>query len=71
MPRVLMHEMPDEWQGKMAALLNEYDATFANWPSGWGVRAQLTNNGKMQAMPEWLTNYRHPDRAAIAKIRSA
>ena len=27
-PRVLMHEMPDEWQSKMADLLDEYDNAF-------------------------------------------
>lgn len=69
MPRVLMHEMPDEWQGKMAALLEEYDAAFNRWPEGWGVRAQLTSNGKMIAAPKWLLNYRHPDQHAINSLR--
>jgi len=27
LPRVMMHEMPDEWQGKMADLLEEWDST--------------------------------------------
>lgn len=69
MPRVLMHEMPDKWQAKMAALLHEYDETFTRWPEGWGVKAQLTNNGKIIAMPEWLKNYRHPDQQTINSLR--
>jgi hypothetical protein len=28
LPRVLIHEMPDDWQDRMAALLEEYDRTF-------------------------------------------
>ncbi len=28
LPRVMMHEMPDEWQDKMAALLEEWDDTW-------------------------------------------
>lgn len=71
LPRVLMHEMPDEWQGKMADLLAEYDETFSNWPDGWGSRVQLTHNSKMAAMPEWLKNYRHPDAVEIAQIKSS
>lgn len=69
MPRVLMHEMPDEWQGKMAALLNEYDATFTNWPEGMGSRAQITQYGNVVRTPEWVKNYRCPDRGAIAKLK--
>lgn len=70
LPRVLMHEMPDEWQRKMADLLREYDETFPNWPDGQGSRVQLTINGKMVKMPEWLKDYRHPDSAEIALIKS-
>lgn len=71
LPRTLMQEMPDEWQGKMAALLNEYDAAFTEWPTDqWdAVRAQLTKNGKCVRSPEWLVNYRHPNRAAINALR--
>lgn len=69
MPRVLMHEMPDEWQAKMAALLSEYDATFSNWPDDWGCRAQLTINGHLAPTPRWLVNYRHPDRKEIDRLR--
>lgn len=69
LPRVLMHDMPDEWQAKMAELLTEYDEAYPNWPDGWGCRAQLTVDGKLAAMPPWLMNYRHPDRAQIDGLR--
>jgi hypothetical protein len=69
MPRVLMHEMPDEWQSKMAGLLEEYDETFRHWPSGMGTRVQVTINGKMVKTPEWLINYRHPNFEKIRELK--
>ena len=69
LPRVLMHDMPDEWQGKMAALLEEYDETFPNKPN-IGTRVQTTQAGKLIKTPEWLINYRYPDRAAIDRLRT-
>ena len=69
LPRVLMHEMPDEWQGKMAVLLNEYDEAFPNKPD-IGSRVQVTDlNGRLIPCPAWLKNYRHPDRRAIQELR--
>jgi hypothetical protein len=63
-----MHEMPDEWQWRMAALLEEYDMTFSNLPDiGSTVRA--VKNGKLIAMPRVFTNYRHPDRVKIERMR--
>jgi hypothetical protein len=68
-PRVLMHEMPDDWQGRMAELLREYDATFPNQPD-IGTRVQAINlDGRLIPMPGWLVNYRHPDADAIARLR--
>lgn len=69
LPRVLMHEMPDDWQGKMADLLTEYSETFPNQPD-IGTRVQITDaTGKLVACPRWLTDYKHPDRAVIATLR--
>lgn len=73
MPRVLMHEMPDEWQGRMAALLNEYDATFDfhGSPEIGGSTVRLTGpNGKLIRTPPWLLDYRHPDRERIGRVRA-
>lgn len=69
-PRVLMHEMPDEWQGKMAALLNEYEEAFPNQPD-LGTRVQCTRGGRLTRTPDWMLSYRHPQRNEINKLRSA
>ena len=67
-PRVLLHAMPDEWQGEMAKLLNEYEDAFPNQPE-LGTRVQITKEGKLIKTPSWLLNYRHPDKEAIDKLR--
>lgn len=72
-PRVLAHAMPDEWQNKMAALLEEYDAAFPNQPPV-RTRVQLTDmRGKIMSLKHgpyaWLLNYRHPDHDAIDSMK--
>lgn len=68
LPRVLMHAMPDHWQGRMAALLAEYDEAFPNLPA-IGSRVLITQGGKAIKTPHWLVKYRHPDQAAIEALR--
>ena len=68
LPRVLMHEMPDEWQGEMARLLREADAAFPGVELHTTVRA-TNRDGRLVPMPRWLLNYRHPDRAEIDRAR--
>lgn len=69
LPRVLMHEMPDDWQGRMAELLREYDDTFP-YRLEVGSRVMATTpNGKFTTWPEWMLNYRHPDYDAIDDYR--
>lgn len=68
-PRVLMHGMPDAWQADMARLLNEYEQAYPNQPDLLS-RVQVTDlNGKLVKTPEWLVNYRHPDRGMILAMR--
>ena len=64
MPRVLMHEMPDEWQAKMAALMEEWDETWdtSDCPNP-SVSARKGN--RLAKWPEWILQYRHPDQGAI------
>jgi hypothetical protein len=70
LPRVLMEAMPFEWQDDIAALLNQYYEAFPNMPD-IGTRVQITDGaGHLIKTPRWLINYRRPDRAAIAKLRS-
>lgn len=62
MPRVAMMQMPEEWQGKMAELLNQYDETINTSAFGVeGCRVNATDaSGKLMKMPDELLNYRHP-----------
>lgn len=69
-PRSFMQEMPDDWQMKMAKLLAEYDATFDQSKVEIdGVFVMGRKDGKNCKMPEWITNYRHPDRALINSMK--
>jgi hypothetical protein len=68
LPRILMHEMPDEWQSKMADLLQEYDDAF-NVGELPEARVQAVRDGKITKWPKWLLNYRHPDKDEIDQIR--
>ena len=69
-PRVLLHEMPDEWQDKMAALLEEYEETFTNWPEGIGSRVQIPDCGKLTSRHNWILDYRHPAQGNINTLRN-
>lgn len=69
LPRVLMEAMPVEWQDRMAALLNEYREAFPNQPD-IGTRVQVTRDGKLIPTPDWLINYRRPNRAEIDELRA-
>lgn len=69
LPRVLMHAMPDAWQGAMAKLLREWYEIFQNMPDQ-GSRVQVTDlAGRLIKTPDWLINYRHPDYKMIEKIK--
>lgn len=70
LPRVLMHEMPDEWQSKMADLLHEYEDEFCNRGDMPGSRVQAVRDGKLTKWPEWLLRYRRPDKVEIEAVRS-
>lgn len=68
LPRVLMHEMPDEWQKKMAALLEEWNETWdgSDMPSPFVTAKQ---DGRFTRWPWFIRNYRHPDREQINALR--
>lgn len=68
LPRVLMHEMPVEWQRQMAKLLWEYQDAFPNQPD-ITTSVQARKDGRLIKMPEWLCDYRRPDENQIAKLR--
>lgn len=69
-PRSLMQEMPDEWQSKMADLLNEYDEHFDfTTLDGLSTTVNIKKNGKFCKPPYGLLNYRHPDREFIDSLK--
>lgn len=67
-PRVLMHEMPDQWQADMARLLREINDTFPNFPAVSTV-VMVKKGNRFTQMPEWVGNYRRPDLAEVEKCR--
>jgi hypothetical protein len=69
MPRVMMHDMPDDWQRRMAELCFEWNAIWVNQPD-LDTCVCLRKDGKFVAYPEWMLNYRHPDAAQLAHMRS-
>jgi hypothetical protein len=69
MPRILMHEMPDEWQSKMADLLAEYDATFQTSELPACKVTAIDDNGKFSRWPDWLLHYRRPDLSRVDELR--
>jgi hypothetical protein len=69
MPRVFMAAMPEEWRIKMAELLHEFDDSW-EWPpelGQWIVSHKV--DGRFAPIPEWMSQYRHPDRATIESMR--
>jgi hypothetical protein len=71
LPRVLLHEMPDEWQARLADLLWQFDM---EWDTGElpSTRVQaIEGSGRLTRFPEWLLQYRHPHREAIEASRRA
>jgi len=69
LPRSLMHEMPDEWQGKMADLMQEWDEHWDFSDIDLDPTVRLKTNGKFVSTPEWLSNYRHPLKKQINLIK--
>jgi hypothetical protein len=71
LPRSLMHAMPDEWQGKMAALLDEFSEEFPFWTGDIEYRVTAIRNGRFVPLPEWTSRafYRHPNEATLDRLR--
>ena len=68
MPRVLMHEMPDEWQSKMADLLQEWDESWDSSEMPEPI-VSARQGGKFTKWPRWLLNYRRPDKDEVNNLR--
>lgn len=68
LPRAMMHEMPEEWQEKMAELLFEWDETWDTHDTPSPMVTARKGN-KFTKWPSWVLNYRHPDLKEINKHR--
>ena len=68
LPRVMMHEMPDEWQDKMAALMEEWNETYDSHEMPSTIVIARKEN-RFTKWPSWVMNYRHPDKNAIAAMK--
>lgn len=70
LPRIMMSDMPDEWQDKMYDLLNEFDNTYPNFPElDFHVTSKNDADGKFASIPDWILNYRYPDRDKIKECK--
>jgi len=58
-PRSVMQAMPDDWQKKMAKLLNELDETLEWRPKDGRYWVKLKDE-RGRYMKDPLENYRHP-----------
>lgn len=68
-PRAFMHAMPDWWQSIMARLLSYWDEEW-EWPNEVGIpQVGMKQGGRYIKVPDYLTNYRHPTRALIERLR--
>lgn len=69
LPRIMMHAMPDEWQRRMAVLLEEYDEAFPSHPAT-DCNVLKRDAGRFVSWPSWLLHYRRPDLSEIERARS-
>lgn len=69
LPRVFMEAMPDEWQGKMAELLWQITDEFPDAPVPPTLVQAVGERGRFAKFPEWILNYRRPDRDKIEASR--
>lgn len=68
LPRVMMHAMPDDWQGRFAELMDEWGDHWPNQPD-ITAHVQIKQNNRFISTPPWLLNYRHPDHNQLNAMR--
>jgi hypothetical protein len=69
-PRSIMEAMPQEWQSKMANLLNELDSTY-DWRPTEGRYWVKLKDGKGRYVSDPLMQYRHPDTSYIKSLKKS
>ncbi len=70
MPRVMMHEMPDDWQAKMADLLREWEETWDTSHLPGTMVIGVGEKGKFKKFPAAILNYRRPDKCFINSLKT-
>lgn len=64
-PRSLLEQMPDEWQGQLAGLLEQFGERF-RWPLYDDLRIEVRlRDRRGRYVDDPLAEYRRPDHAAI------
>lgn len=71
LPRILMHEMSDDWQGRMAGLLEEYNEVYKHSPVDCVQVRATDKNNRLAKMPDWILNYRYPNYKEIASLKAS
>lgn len=70
LPRVLCQEMPEAWQEKMVKLLDEFADEFPDWAEDCDdIYVTSRKSGRITRLPEWLSQYRHPEKIKIMIAR--
>ena len=68
-PRVLLQDMPKDWQHKFVSLIRDYEEAYPNQPE-IGTTVRITDvNGKLVKAPKWILNYRYPDQDKIKELK--
>ena len=70
LPRVLLQEMPLEWQVKLVELLDQFDDEFDWLPANATMYVQFKDDsGTFMKVPRELCHYKYPEQEALDKMR--
>lgn len=70
--RSLAHEMPDDWQSRLAELIQEWESTW-DFPDDFPVAYVSARNwrtNRFTRWPAWLIQYKYRNREAIDALRA-
>lgn len=66
-PRVLLAEMPLEWQKRFVEMMDQFHAEYPNWNDDYSVHLVDENGTEIAVDP--LSSYRHPNWTAVYAAR--
>lgn len=70
LPRSMMVQMPDDWQERMAALLEEFDEEFSVGLPDVSISVSFKVDNKFVKIPNYINNYRHVNPGDFDHMRS-